>query len=127
MTDDEKRALVDRYVAAYNAFDVDGMMATVHPDIEFENRTDGRVDAAASGADAFRQMADKASRWFSSRHQSITSFEATDMGAAISVAYTAVLAMDLPDRRQAGGVIHLVGRSEFAFEDERISRITDIS
>ena len=57
MDDQEKRALIDRYLAAYNAFDVDAMMETLHPAVQFENVAGGAVDASASGADAFRRLA----------------------------------------------------------------------
>ncbi len=127
MTDREKRELIDRYLDAYNAFDVDGMMATLHPDIEFENIADGTVNASASGADAFRQMAEQSTGLFSSRCQTVTSFESEENRAAIGVAYEGVLATDLPNGAKAGSTLRLTGRSEFEFEDRLISRIRDIS
>ncbi len=48
MTEQAKRALIDRYLDAYNDFDVDGMMATVHPAVEFEDVSGGEVNASAS-------------------------------------------------------------------------------
>ena len=30
MNEDEKRSLIERYFAAYNAFDIDGMMSVIH-------------------------------------------------------------------------------------------------
>ncbi|MEO0538525.1 MAG: hypothetical protein AAF215_32275 [Cyanobacteria bacterium P01_A01_bin.123] len=53
MTEEEKRDLIDRYLDAYNAFDVEEMMSTVHPDVEFKNVSGGEVNAAASGASEF--------------------------------------------------------------------------
>ena len=55
MNEDEKRSLIERYLASYNAFDIDGMMAVIHPDIEFKNVSGGEVNATASGSDEFRQ------------------------------------------------------------------------
>ena len=37
MTDEEKKALIQRYIAAYNTFDVAEMVALVHRDIIFRN------------------------------------------------------------------------------------------
>ena len=37
MNCDEMRALLDRYLSAYNAFDIEGMLAVIHSDIEFKN------------------------------------------------------------------------------------------
>ena len=34
---DPHRALIERYVTAYNAFDVPGMLAVLHADVTFEN------------------------------------------------------------------------------------------
>ena len=127
MTDPEKRDLIDRYLAAYNAFDVDAMMETVHPDIEFENVAGGEVNASASGADAFRQMAEQATALFSSRQQTVTAFEPDDSGASVDVDYEGVLASDLPNGMKAGETLRLAGRSEFEFEDGYISRLRDIS
>jgi hypothetical protein len=37
MNDDEKRTLIERYLATYDAFDIDNMMSVRHPGIEFKN------------------------------------------------------------------------------------------
>jgi len=45
-------ALIERYVAAYNAFDVEGMLATLAADVRFENWSGGQLTAASDGRDA---------------------------------------------------------------------------
>lgn len=127
MTEREKRTLIDRYLDAYNAFDVDGMMAVLHPDVEFRNVAGGEVNASASGAAAFREMADQATALFTARHQRITSFDASGPGATIGVDYEGVLASDLPNGFKAGETLRLSGRSEFSFADGKIVLIRDIS
>jgi ketosteroid isomerase-like protein len=127
MTAQEKRTLIDRYLAAYNTFDVEGMMVTLHPDVEFENVVAGEVTTSASGADAFRRLAEQAAQLFSSRRQTVTAFDASGAGAAIEVDYEGVLASDLPNGMKTGETLRLTGRSEFAFEDGTISRIRDVS
>jgi len=32
------RTLVDRYIDAYNRMDIEEMLLTVHPDVEFKNK-----------------------------------------------------------------------------------------
>ncbi len=59
MDEDEKRSLVERYLAAYNAFDIDGMMELIHPNIEFKNVSGGEVNATASDVIKYRQLAEK--------------------------------------------------------------------
>ena len=127
MTDQQKRDLIDRYLAAYNAFDVDAMMETVHPTISFENVAGGEVDVSASGADAFRRLAEQATALFSSRRQTVTAFRPSGSGTSVDVDYEGVLASDLPNGMEAGTTLRLTGRSEFEFEDGRISKIRDVS
>ena len=84
-----KRNLIRRYIDAYNRFDVEGMMALIHPDIEFINVAGGEVNATASGANEFRSLAEQSKTLFSSREQTIITFEPTPDGASIEVAFTA--------------------------------------
>lgn len=127
MTDHEKRQLVEAYVDAYNAFDVDGMMATLHPEIEFTNVSGGDVTAKASGISAFRQMAEQATQMFAFRKQTLMSFEVSEEGAIITIAYQGTLAVDLPNGLKAGDALHLDGRSEFRFQEGRIVWLADFS
>lgn len=127
MTEQEKRHLIERYLSAYNAFDIDGMMATLHPDIEFENVSGGEVNASASGAGEFRQMAEQATKLFSSRCQTITAFEINEKRALVDIAYEGMLAADLPNGMKAGQTLTLNGRSEFEFKAGKIVRIADYS
>lgn len=119
--------MIDRYLAAYNTFNVDAMMETIHPAVEFENVAGGEVNASASGAEAFRQMAEQAAVLFASRRQTVTAFDAEGAGASVVVDYEGVLASDLPDGRKAGEPLRLTGRSAFEFADGQISRIRDVS
>lgn len=127
MTDHEKRQLIEAYVDGYNAFDVDGMMATLHPEIEFTNVSEGEVTARASGISAFRQMAEQAVQLFAARKQTLTSFNVREEGAIITVAYEGTLAVDLPNGMKAGDTLQLDGRSEFRFKEGRIVWLADFS
>lgn len=127
MTEQEKRDLINRYLDAYNAFDVEGMMDTVHPDVEFQNVSGGEVNAVASGADEFRRMAEQATALFSSRQQRGMGFHASEGGASIDVAYEGVLATNFPNGMKAGETLKLEGRSEFEFKDGKIVRVVDYS
>ena len=127
MDEDEKRSLVECYLAAYNAFDIDGMMAMIHPDIEFKNVSGGEVNATTSGAGDFRLLAEKSSELFRSRKQKILTFWSNADQASIAVAFEGVLASDLPNGMKAGETLRLNGRSEFTFCDGKIYRIKDVS
>jgi hypothetical protein len=121
------RTLVDRYIDAYNRMNVDEMLLTVHPEVEFRNIAGGVVNASASGVAALKALAQHALALFSERHQDILTFEADRSRAVAGIAFRAVVANDLPNGLKKGHVMHLTGRSEFEFRDRTISSITDIS
>lgn len=127
MNESEKSVLVNSYVAAYNALDVEGMLATVHPQVEFRNISGGEIDASASGIEALRRLAELSKGLFASRRQEITSFRTEGDLLVATIRFEGVLAADLPNGMKAGESLRLEGRSEFGFRDGRIDRITDFS
>ena len=131
MTPDPHRQLVERYLAAYNAFDVDGMLATLDPAIEFENVADRVVTARASGLAEFRALAEQAAALFARREQRITSWTVEGARVVVGIAYEGVLASTLPPGlppgMEPGATLRLTGRSTFHFRDGRIVRIVDES
>ena len=74
MTKAEQRDLIARYVAAYNRFDVDGMLALVADDVRFEDASGGRVTASAAGAAEFRALAERAAGLFREREQRVVGY-----------------------------------------------------
>ncbi len=126
MNEDRVRSLVQKYIAAYNTFDIDAMLALIHPDIEFQNVSGGEVTATASGIDEFRSLAEQSKSHFSSRRQTITDFAIRDAKAVVEIDYEAILAVDLPNGLKAGETLRLTGRSEFSFRDGKINQIIDI-
>lgn len=123
----EKRIVIERYIDAYNRFDVDGMLALLTPDVLFENVSAGQVTASSSGIAAFREVAGRGAAMFSERRQVVIALTFRPASVLASVAWRGVLAVDLPDGPAAGTVIELAGESEFEFSGERISRIVDRS
>lgn len=126
MKSSEKRAIIDRYVYAYNAFDIDAMMALLHPAITFRNVANGQVTIQAAGKNEFRALALQGKSLFSSRKQTIMQYEGKGNTATIEVTYAGVLAIDLPEGLRAGETLNLAGRSEFTFRDGKIYSLTDI-
>lgn len=127
MSPTEMRALVDRYIEAYNRMDVDAMLLTVHRDVTFENISGGVVNSKTSGIDELKALAQQSLSLFAERHQNILSFETYGSGVVASIAFHAVFAMDILNGPKKGQVLNLSGRSEFEFKDGVISKITDIS
>lgn len=127
MVDKEKQALINRYVKAYNAFDIEGMINTVSNNIEFENISQGEVNAYSKGIHEFRELAEQGQLLFSSREQSITAMETLDEQVITHIDYRGVLATDLPNGLKEGEVLTLTGQSIFSFQEGKISRIQDVS
>ena len=127
MSNPTPKELIDRYLAAYNSFDIDGMLALLSPDIRFENYSGDQLTAATNGIDGFRQLAEQSRSLFSEREQRITELELGHDSAIAGIAYRGRLAADLPNGPPAGTVLDLQGQSEFSFAGGKITRIVDRS
>jgi ketosteroid isomerase-like protein len=123
----EQKAVIESYISAYNNFDVEGMLALVHPNVVFKNVAGGEVNATALGASELREMANQTKALFSARRLVMTGFKSAGDTATVDIVYEGVLAVDLPNGRKAGEVLRLKGRSEFDFRDSKLYRITDYS
>jgi SnoaL-like domain len=123
--DSKHKELIDRYIAAYNTFDIGGMLALLSPDIRFENYSRGQLTASASGIDEFRQLAEQSKSLFSEHEQRITSLELGHDSATASIAYRGLLAADIPGGPPAGTALELRGKSEFSFSNGQITKIVD--
>jgi len=127
MVDKKNKALINRYVQAYNAFDIEGMIKTVSDNIEFENISQGEVNAYSKGVHEFRELAEQGQFLFTSREQSITAMEELDNQIVTQISYRGVLATDLPNGLKEGETLTLEGKSIFSFKEGKISRIQDVS
>lgn len=124
---DGDERLVRAYVAAYNAFDVDAMLALLSPDVRFENWSGGRLTAQADGIGEFEALARKAATLFDEREQRITSLARKDGAIEAAIAYRGRLAVDVPGGPAAGTVLELTGASDFTVDAGRIAAIVDRS
>jgi len=119
--------LIDRYLASYNAFDVDGMLSLLSKDVRFENYSGDQLTAATTGATEFRHLAEQSKLLFSEREQRITGLQFGHDSAIATIAYRGTLAADVPNGPLAGTVLDLRGRSEFSFCNGQITKIVDRS
>jgi ketosteroid isomerase-like protein len=127
MSNSNMKNLIDRYLAAYNAFDVDGMLSLLSQDVRFENYSDGQLTTATSGIDEFKQLAEQSKSLFSEREQRITGLEFGHDSAVATIAYRGKLAADIPNGPSAGTVLDLQGQSEFSFGNGQITKVVDRS
>ncbi|TYP74611.1 nuclear transport factor 2 family protein [Paenibacillus methanolicus] len=124
---DKTNAIIERYLEAYNAFDMEGMAQLLHEDIVFRNFHNGEQNAETQGVQAFRELAEKSAALFSSRRQQAVHYRDTDGSIEVEIDYTAVLAADLPNGMKAGDQLRLKGTSVFDLRDGKILRIEDYS
>lgn len=121
------KEIIEKYISAYNSFDIEGMMAPLHEEIEFRNSSSGAVDVETKGIEKFREIAEQSKSLFSYRCQTIVGYSFEDDKAQVEIDYEGILAKDLPNGMKAGDRIHMKGRSVFAFRDEKVAVIEDYS
>ena len=127
MPDHDDERPIHAYIAAYNAFDIDGMLAQLAPAVRFENWSGGALTVQADGIGEFEALARHAATLFDQRAQRITSLRRTGTTIEADIAYRGRLAVDVPGGPAAGTVVELAGTSEFTIEDGRIAAIVDRS
>jgi len=128
MNEQRLRTIVEAYVAAYNQFDIPGMLQNLHQDLLFENESRGAIDLRTCGVDAFREQAERARELFASREQRITDWQIDGSVVQIAIVYEGELAVDLPQMElSAGDVLTLRGVTEFHFQDDQVVLLRDRS
>jgi hypothetical protein len=123
----QRERIINNYVKAYNNFDIDGMLIDLDQSIKFVNISSGEVNMTLNGLSAFKAQAIQAKDLFSIREQTIKSFKHPDNQSEIEIAYSAVLAIDLPNGLKRGDKLNINGKSTFKFSGDKIIEITDIS
>jgi hypothetical protein len=125
----QKIEAIQAYINAYNAFDIPGMLKNLHTDIIFENYASETLTHATKGIQEFEKQAKKAATIFKSRTQQIIDITQNENENEIIVAikYHGILALDLSEDLKKGEEIKLEGKSTFLFQDQKISKIVDIS
>jgi predicted ester cyclase len=127
MTAPDRQHLIERYIAAYNAFDIDGMAAVLSPDIRFDNFAQDVKSHETVGIDAFRTLAQTSASMFSRRAQTILSLEFDPAQVIAAIAFSGTLGVDIPDGPVAGTEVNMQGTSTFTFADGKIATIVDRS
>lgn len=125
MNHTRQEEIIGKYVDAYNKFDIDSMLALLHPDITFKNLSGGEVTAQTTGKTELEILARQSVEFFKSRSQSVKSLKIHDKKAIVEIYFEAVLAKDLPNGLKAGERISLQGKSEIIFKDGLIVSIID--
>jgi hypothetical protein len=118
---------IERYVAAYNARDVDAMLRNLTPDIVFENISNTTESVRTEGLAAFEALARQSVALLTARRQTITEVLRDGARLAVMVDYQATVAIDLPNGWKQGQVLTLRGVSFFELRDDLICRVVDFA
>ena len=123
----ETKEIIENYVEAYNSFDVPRMVKLLHKDILFRNISNGEVNMETNGTQKFRELAEKSTKLFFSRRQTIIDCSAIDNKIEVIIDYEGILAVDLPGGLKTGEKMQLTGKSVFRIEEGKILLIEDYS
>lgn len=123
----EARDIIENYVEAYNAVDVEKMVELLHKDIVFRNISNGETTTETNGIQAFKTLAEQSSTMFSSRRQTITDYRVENGTIEVEIDYEGVLAVDFPNGLKSGDKLQLKGKSTFEIKEGKISLIEDYS
>lgn len=121
------KQLIERYIKAYNRFDIEGMIELLDDSIVFENYSGGKLNLSTKGLEEFRLTAQRAAQLFASREQKIRNICVMDDKTIVEIDYEAVLASDLSDSLKAGDYLRLAGKSIFQSASGKINYIADYS
>jgi hypothetical protein len=122
-----QEALVHQYIAAYNDFNIEGMVELFTQDCIFENITNTSGNMTTKGIDEFKELALAATDLFSSRQQLVKNLYVGSDHAVAEISYTGILKIDLPSGQKTGETIALNAVSIFEFGDGKITRLVDYS
>ena len=119
--------VIAAYIAAYNARDIGGMLDLLTDNVRFQNLSDGKVTAEASGKESFRRLAEAGAQAFSERRQTVRNAITVADITLLEIDFRARVKADLPNGWAAGQKIEMQGASLFRLKDGLIAEIIDQS
>ncbi|MFD2614167.1 nuclear transport factor 2 family protein [Paenibacillus gansuensis] len=127
MVSQEIRDIIEKYIEAYNSFEIVSMVELLHKDILFRNISNGEITTEIRGIQTFRELAEQSSTMFSSRRQTITDYSVINDKIEVGIDYEGTLAVDFPNGLKIGDKLKLAGKSKFEIKEGKISLIEDYS
>ncbi|WP_433922931.1 nuclear transport factor 2 family protein [Paenibacillus taichungensis] len=127
MENSNLKDLIEKYLSAYNTFNIDGMIGVLNENIHFRNISKGEVNSETKGIQEFRTLAEQSIKVFSQRRQVIKNIIFAGDKAEVDIDYEGILSRDLPNGMKAGETLKLQGKSIFQMKDKKIILIEDHS
>jgi len=122
----EKDVFLD-YISAYNAKDVNRMLALFAENCVFENISAGKVTVRTNGKAELEALARKSAEAFATREQKVISLTLEQGRIAAEIEFRGELETDLTPELKAGTRMELRGVSVSEFSQGRIVRLSDYS
>lgn len=119
--------VINRYIASYNARDIEGMLDCVTEDVVFENISNTGQSMRLDGKDMMRQVAELSGNAFTYRRQRLVNIVAGAGKAAAEIEFEGKAAVDLPNGVRSGETVKVRGASFFEFRGNLLCRIADYS
>ena len=123
----DKLEIFQRYLRAYNSFDVDAMLQLISDDVCFENYSNGALTASASNKHQFKELADKGKWFFDARKQEIVSMRPTVEGLEAKIRFSGKLSAEAAKALGASSYVEIDGTSEVEFRGGKIQKLVDRS
>ncbi|MBK8611846.1 MAG: nuclear transport factor 2 family protein [Chitinophagaceae bacterium] len=123
----EREKIITNYVEGYNQFDIEKMVTDLDENMMFKNIQNGETNMTLTGLTEFRLQAEHAKSYFTTRKQTIKTFNHLGNETEIEIDYYAVLGIDFPNGLKRGQELNLKGKSVFKFSGHKIIELTDIS
>ncbi|MFB8372813.1 nuclear transport factor 2 family protein [Paenibacillus taichungensis] len=127
MENSNLKDLIEKYLSAYNTFNIDGMIGFLNENIHFRNISKGEVNSETKGIQEFRTLAEQSIQVFSQRRQVIKNIIFAGDKAEVDIDYEGILSSDLPNGMKAGETLKLQGKSIFQMKDKKLILIEDHS
>ncbi|MDR9744364.1 nuclear transport factor 2 family protein [Paenibacillus taichungensis] len=127
MENSNLKDLIEKYLSAYNTFNIDGMIGVLNENIHFRNISKGEVNSETKGIQEFRTLAEQSIQVFSQRRQVIKNIIFAGDKAEVDIDYEGILSSDLPNGMKAGETLKLQGKSIFQVKDKKLILIEDLS
>ena len=105
--------VINRYLACYNARDIEGMLDCVTQDVVFENISNTGQSMRLDGKDMMRQ--------------GLVNIASGGGKAAAEIEFEGKAAVDLPNGIKSGETVKVRGASFFEFRGDLLCRIADYS
>ena len=120
------KEIVQKYINAYNKFDIDGMISLMHIDCTFEMIHDNKITLKTYGKSDFRQLCILSKNNYKYRKQIIESFKEENNKVEVNLYFKATLAIDIPDLGKKDEKISFETKTIFELKNNAIYKITNI-